>query len=276
MRRPLQSTDPAICPMDRAPLLEVSGLSKSFTRRGRTTIALHGVDLSIWRGETLALAGASGSGKTTLARCILRLIEPDTGGLRFDGIDLAALRGAQLRTVRPRIQMVFQDPLAAFNPRATIARIVEDPLRVHDLVPRAKRSAAVRNLLARVSLPIDIADRRPHEISGGQRQRVAIARAIATRPDLIVLDEPVSFLDVSVRAQILNLLKDLQDETGVAYLLISHDLAVVRAVARRVAIMDAGHIVESGAPLQVLAAPQAPATLAMVQAVPQLKTVARV
>jgi peptide/nickel transport system ATP-binding protein len=259
--------------MDRA-LLEVSDLRKSFTRRGRTTIALRGVHLAIGHRETLALAGASGSGKTTLARCILRLIDPDTGGLRFNGIDLAALRGAQLRTVRPRIQMVFQDPMAAFNPRATIARIVEDPLRVHDLVPRAERRAAVRDLLARVSLSVDIADRRPHEISGGQRQRVAIARAIATRPDLIVLDEPVSSLDVSVRAQILNLLMDLQAETGVAYLLISHDLAVVRAVARRVAVMDAGRIVESGEASQVLAAPQAPATLAMVQAVARLRTVA--
>ncbi len=259
--------------MDRPPLLEVSGICKSFTHHGRATIALQGVDLAIGRGETLALAGASGSGKTTLARCILRLIEPNSGNLRFDGIDLTALRGARLRAVRPRVQMVFQNPMAAFNPRATIARIVEDPLRVHDLVPRAKRWAAVCDLLARVSLPADIAGRRPHEISGGQRQRVAIARAIATRPDLIVLDEPVSSLDVSVRAQILNLLMDLQDEAGIAYLFISHDLAVVRAVARRVAVMDAGRIVESGEPSRVLAVPQAQATLAMVQAVPRLRTV---
>ena len=229
---------------------------------------------SVGRGETLALAGASGSGKTTLARCIVRLIEPDAGTIQFAGTDLTGLSAGGLRAIRPRVQMVFQDPLAAFNPRATVARIVEDPLRVHDLVPPAKRSAVVRDLLARVSLPVDIADRRPHELSGGQRQRVAIARAIATRPDLIVLDEPVSALDVSVRAQILNLLMDLQDETGVAYLLISHDLAVVRAVARRVAVMDAGRIVESGEPSQVLAAPQARATLALVQAVPRLRTVA--
>jgi peptide/nickel transport system ATP-binding protein len=259
--------------MDRAPLLEVSDLRKTFTRRGRATTALQGADLAIGHGETLALAGASGSGKTTLARCILRLIEPDSGVLRFDGIELAALHGTPLRKVRRRIQMVFQDPMAAFNPRSTIGRIIEDPLRVNDLVPRGERPAAVRHLLARVSLPADIVDRRPHEISGGQRQRVAIARAIATRPDLIVLDEPVSSLDVSVRAQILNLLMDLQDETGVAYLLISHDIAVVRAVARRVAVMDAGRIVESGESARVLAAPQAKATLAMVQAVPRLKIV---
>jgi peptide/nickel transport system ATP-binding protein len=261
------------CPVSNAPLLEIRGLCKSFKRRGRTTIALRGVDLAIERGETLALAGASGSGKTTLARCIMRLIEADTGAIKFNGIDLTALRGAPLRVLRRRIQMVFQDPMAAFNPRATVARIIEDPLRVQRLEPSAERSAAVRRLLARVSVPADIADRRPHELSGGQRQRVAIARAIASRPDLIVLDEPVSSLDVSVRAQILNLLMDLQDETGVAYLFISHDLAVVRAVARRVAVMDAGRIVESGEPSQVLAAPREQATRALVRAVPRLMTV---
>ena len=200
MHRPLRSADPVNCLMDKAPLLEIRGVCKSFKRRGRATIALQGVDLAIGRGETLALAGASGSGKTTLARCILRLIEPDKGAIKFDDIDLTALRGAPLRVLRQRIQMVFQDPMAAFNPRATVARIIEDPLRVQSLGPSAERRAAVRRLLARVSLPADIADRRPHEVSGGQRQRVAIARAIATRPDLIVLDEPVSSLDVSVGA----------------------------------------------------------------------------
>ncbi len=260
--------------MDESPLLEVSALSKTFARRGHRIAALQGIDLSISRGETLALAGASGSGKTTLARCLLRLIEPDSGTVRFDGIDLTALRGAKLRAMRPRIQMVFQDPMAAFNPRATIARIIEDPLRVHDLVSSTKRAAAVRDLLARVSLPIDVADRRPHELSGGQRQRVAIARAIASRPDLIVLDEPVSSLDVSIRAQILNLLMDLQQETGVAYLFISHDLAVVRAVARRVAVMEAGRIAESGEPSAVFSAPRSNATRALVQSVPQLRAYA--
>ena len=261
--------------MDEAPLLQVSGLCKSFGRRRHRTVALQGVDLAVGRGETLALAGASGSGKTTLARCLLRLIEPDAGAIRFDGIDLAGLSAGGLRAIRPRVQMVFQDPMAAFNPRATVARIIEDPLRVHDLAPSARRPAAVRDLLARVSLPAEIAERRPHEISGGQRQRVAIARAIATRPDLIVLDEPVSSLDVSIRAQILNLLMDIQDETGVSYLFISHDLAVVRAIARRVAVMEAGRIVESGEPSEVFAAPGAPATRAMVRAVPRLRTAMR-
>jgi peptide/nickel transport system ATP-binding protein len=255
--------------MDRTPLLEVSGICKSFTHRGRATIALQGVDLAIGRGETLALAGASGSGKTTLARCILRLIEPDSGNLRFDGIDLSALRGARLRAVRPRVQMVFQNPMAAFNPRATIARIVEDPLRVHDLVPRAKRWAAVCDLLARVSLPADIAGRRPHEISGGQRQRVAIARAIATRPDLIVLDEPVSALDVSIQAQVLNLLQDLQDEYGMSYVFISHDLAVVRHMADEVLVMKDGEIVEAADADEIYAHPRHPYTRQLLSSVPR-------
>ncbi|QJP16238.1 ABC transporter ATP-binding protein [Starkeya sp. ORNL1] len=259
------------CAVDRPALLEVAGLRKAYARGGVATVALDGIDLGIARGETLALAGASGSGKTTLARCILRLAEPDAGTIRFDGADLLALRGGALRAVRPRLQMVFQDPLAAFNPRATVARLIEDPLRLHRIVPRGARRAAVLDLLARVHLPADIAGRRPHEISGGQRQRVAIARAIATRPDLIVLDEPVSALDVSVRAQILNLLMDLQDQSGVAYLLISHDLAVVHAVARRVAIMEAGRIVESGATDAVFAAPEAAATRTLLRAAPRLK-----
>jgi peptide/nickel transport system ATP-binding protein len=253
------------------PLLDIRGLRKRFARGRHGVAALDGVDLTLGRGETLALAGASGSGKTTLARCILRLIEPDAGAIRFDGVDLLALQGERLRRLRPRLQMVFQDPMAAFNPRATVARILTDPLRVHGLVPaRASRSAAGA-LLDRVRLPAAIAERRPHEISGGQRQRVAIARAIATQPDVIVLDEPVSSLDVSTRAQILNLLMDLQAAMGIAYLFISHDLAVVRALAHRVAVMDAGSIVETGDPDAVFSSPKAAATRALVEAAPRLR-----
>jgi peptide/nickel transport system ATP-binding protein len=253
-----------------APLLEVSGLRKAFGHGGRAVVALDGVDLDLCKGETLALAGASGSGKTTLARCILRLIEPDAGTIIFDGAEITALFGERLRRLRPRIQMVFQDPLAALNPRATSARAVADPLRIHGLVPRRERRHAALELLHRVRLPPDVADRLPHQLSGGQLQRVAIARAIATRPELIVLDEPVSSLDVSVRAEILNLLMDLQEEAGVAYLLITHDLAVVRAVAGRMAVMDAGRIVETGPPDAVFEAPQAAATRALLAAVPRL------
>jgi peptide/nickel transport system ATP-binding protein len=249
------------------PLLEVTGLRKSF----RGAPALEGIDLDVMPGETLALAGASGSGKTTLARCILRLIEPDAGSIRFAGEDIAALRGERLRRIRPRLQMVFQDPMAAFNPRATVARIIGDPLRIHRLERKRELPEAVAELLRRVRLSPELATRRPHELSGGQRQRVAIARAIATRPELIVLDEPVSSLDVSVRAQILNLLLDVQEESGVAYLFVSHDLAVVRAVADRVAILAEGRIVETGAPDEVFRAPQADATRALVAAVPRLR-----
>jgi peptide/nickel transport system ATP-binding protein len=256
--------------MSADPLLTVEGVHKRYGRGRRATVALDGIAITIAAGETLALAGASGSGKSTLARIILRLTEPDGGTVRFRDQDLLRLRGEALRAVRPRIQMVFQDPLAAFNPRATIGRIVADPLRVNGLAPAATRPGMVRDLLARVQLAPDLAERRPHEISGGQRQRVAIARALATRPDLIVLDEPVSALDMSVRAQILNLLADIRAETGVAYLLISHDLAVVRAVSDRVAIMDRGRIVEIGRPAELFAAPQAQATRALVAAVPRI------
>lgn len=256
--------------MTEAALLEISGLRRTFRSSGRTTVALDGVDLAIRRGETLGIAGASGSGKTTLARIVLRLLEPDSGAINFAGVDLLALRGAALRRHRRRLQMVFQEPMAAFNPRATVRRILQDPLRIHGLAPRRERHDAVRQLLARVGLSAELIDRHPHEISGGQRQRVAIARAIATRPDLIVLDEPVSALDVSVRAQILNLLLDLQAETGVAYLFISHDLAVIRAVCHRIAVLDRGRIVESGEPDAVLRHPSAPATRELVAAVPRL------
>jgi peptide/nickel transport system ATP-binding protein len=248
-------------------LLEVSGLRKSFNGAA----ALDGADLEVRRGETLALAGASGSGKTTLARCVLKLIEPDAGEIRVAGHEVTALSGGALRLLRRRIQMVFQDPMAAFNPRATIARIIGDPLRIHDIVPRAERREAVLELLDQVRLPAELASRKPHEISGGQRQRVAIARAIATKPELVVLDEPVSSLDVSVRARILNLLLDLQERSGVAYLLITHDLAAVRAVAGRVAIMAAGRIVETGNAAEILKNPQAEPTRALVAAVPRLK-----
>ena len=256
--------------MAEPPLLEVSGLRKTYSRGRRAVVALDGVDFIIAKGETLALAGASGSGKTTLARCIVRLIAPDAGMIRFAGTDIASLSGAGMRRLRPRIQMVFQDPVAAMNPRATIARIVGDPLRIHGLRSRGQLRRAILDLLEIVRLPVAVADRLPHELSGGQRQRAAIARAIASRPQLIVLDEPTSALDVSVRAQILNLLMDLQAETGVAYLLVSHDLAVVRAVAGRMAVMDCGRIVEAGAPDVIFGAPTAPATRTLVASVPRL------
>lgn len=253
------------------PLLSVRGLRKAYGR----VPALDGVDLDVGAGRTVAVAGASGSGKTTLARCIVRLIRPDAGSVRFAGQDLLALSEPALRRVRPRLQMVFQDPMAAFNPRATVARLLTDPLRIHGLAPRAQWPARVAALLARVRLSPDLATRRPHELSGGQRQRVAIARALACEPSLMILDEPVSALDVSVRNAVLNLLLDLQAELGIAYLLISHDLAVVRAVAHDVAVMAEGRVVERGAASQVFGAPASDITRRLLAAVPRLVSPAR-
>ncbi|KKC36665.1 peptide ABC transporter ATP-binding protein [Devosia epidermidihirudinis] len=251
-------------------VLKVDGLGKAFARNGKRVAAVSDASFSVGAGETLGIVGPSGSGKSTLSRLVLRLIEPDAGSVRFDGGDLLTLRGAALRSVRQRIQMVFQDPLAAFNPRAEVAEVISDPLRIHRLVARVDRPAAVAHLLDRVGLPGVLAERAIHEISGGQRQRVAIARALASQPKLIVLDEAVSALDVSVRAHILRLLVDLQAETGVSYMFVSHDIAVVKAIAHRVAIMDQGRIVETGPTGQVIAAPQSPTGKALVAAVPRL------
>jgi peptide/nickel transport system ATP-binding protein len=249
-------------------LLQVDGLRKTFRSGGREVAALASVSLRLERGETLGLVGPSGSGKSTLARAVMRLVEPDGGSLSFDGLDLLALRGEALRRQRKRLQMVFQDPLAAFNPRATVGGLLADPLRIHGIVPRGGRPAAIAQLLGRVGLPADLAARGIHEISGGQRQRVAIARALATEPDLIVLDEAVSALDLTVRNRILELLVDLQRERGLAYLFVSHDIAVVRAVAHRIAIMDYGSIVETGPTPDIVAAPRSEIGRALVAAVP--------
>ncbi|ESY02696.1 ATP-binding cassette domain-containing protein [Mesorhizobium sp. LNJC405B00] len=251
-------------------LLTVSGLTKRYRRGGKAIAAVDGVSFAIEPGETLALAGPSGSGKSTIARLVLRLIEPDAGTVQFEGDDFLLLKGAALRTKRARLQMVFQDPLAAFNPRATVARVLDDPLRIHAIASRAERPARIAALLDRVGLAADLAPRAIHEISGGQRQRVAIARAIATKPSLIVLDEAVSALDVSVRGQILELLLDLQARERIAYLFISHDLGVVRAIAHRVVLLDAGRIAESGDARNVIDAPQSAIGKALVAAAPRL------
>ncbi|MCA0047349.1 ATP-binding cassette domain-containing protein [Mesorhizobium sp. B283B1A] len=253
-------------------LLTVSSLTKHYRRGGKTVAAVDDVSFRIEPGETLALAGPSGSGKSTIARLVLRLIEPDAGRIEFEGNDFLAFGGAALRAHRARLQMVFQDPLAAFNPRATVARVLDDPLRIHRIASRAERPYRIAALLERVGLAADLAARAIHEISGGQRQRVAIARAIATSPSLIVLDEAVSALDVSVRGQILDLLLDLQREKRIAYLFISHDLGVVRAISHRVILLDAGRIAESGDARAVIDAPQSAIGKALVAAAPKLRT----
>ena len=253
-----------------APLLSTTGISKTYASGRRRVVALDNTSIAVARGETLGLVGPSGSGKSTLARVLLRLVEPSAGRVDFDGVDLLELRSEKLRAMRRRIQMVFQDSLAAFNPRATVGGALVDPLRIHGIADRDIRPAVIARLLERVGLHPSLASRAIHEISGGQRQRVAIARAIATKPDLIVLDEAVSALDVSVRGKILELLVDLQREQGLAYVFVSHDLAVVRAISHHIAIMDAGRIVEHGPTPDVVADPQSATGRALVAAVPRL------
>lgn len=237
------------------PLLEAKGLIKFYEQ----TIILHGIDLSLAAGETLGIVGASGSGKTTLARILARLIEPDQGSIIFDGRNLLTLKGVDLRQARAEFQIIFQDSLGSLNPRAQVSRILTDPLRIHGIAPKSKWPQEVESLLKSVGLPASFADRFPHQLSGGQRQRIAIARAIALRPRLLILDEPVSSLDVTVRGQILSLLKRIQRESGAAYIFISHDLAVVRAMADNLAVMDEGKIVERGNTERVITHPQSTA-----------------
>ncbi len=258
-----------------APLLEAHGLVKRFAiRRGalQRTVgavrAVDGVDLEVRPGECLALVGESGSGKTTLGRLVTRLVEPDAGTLRFAGDDLLALRGAALRHKRREIQVVFQDPWSSLNPRLSVGEAIREPIAVHRLAPRREQPARVAELLCLVGLAPELAARYPHELSGGQRQRVGIARALATGPRLLVADEPVSALDVSVRAQIVNLLAELQRRLGLAMLFIAHDLALVEQLADRVAVMYLGRIVELGSCGTVLARPQHPYTVSLLESVP--------
>ncbi|MGD0907541.1 MAG: ABC transporter ATP-binding protein [Candidatus Acidiferrales bacterium] len=239
------------------PLLEARNLRKTFSG----VAAVDGVSLQLAAGETLAIVGESGSGKTTLARMLLRLIEPDSGELLLEGRDFLAARGAELRALWREMQMVFQDPFASLDPRMRVGEIVGEPLEIHE--PRMVRSARVARVvetLRAVGLAEDALTRYPHEFSGGQRQRIGIARALVLRPRLVVADEPVSALDVSVGAQILELLQNLQRDYALTYLLISHSLPVVAQLATRIAVMQGGRIVETGAAEQILGAPTHPYT----------------
>jgi oligopeptide/dipeptide ABC transporter ATP-binding protein len=256
------------------PVVEVEGLTVHFRRGGRlrggagTVRAVEEVSFAIGAGETLALAGESGSGKSTVARTMLRITDPTTGRIRVGGKDVAGLRGTALKTYRRTMQMVYQDPYDSLDPRMKIGATVEEALLVRG-VRAADRPALVAELLDRVGLPAAYARRYPHELSGGQRQRVSIARALGVDPAVIVCDEAVSALDVSVRAQVLNLLRDLQDQSGLAYLFISHDLSTLRFIADRVAIMYLGRLVEVGSREAVFSRPVHPYTQALLAAVPE-------
>ena len=271
MATPLERTGPAL-----PPLLQVSNLTKHYALPRESLFvppgvveALRGVSFDVQTGRSFGIVGESGSGKSTLARQVMALEAPTSGSITLLGQDLQALSATNLRAARCNFQMVFQDPYGSLDPRQTVARIVAEPLSVQpgiraiDLRDRAAES------LTAVGLRLTDLDKYPHEFSGGQRQRIAIARALITRPKLIVADEPVSALDVSVQAQVLNLMMDLQDQFGVTYLLISHDLAVVQHVCDEVAVMQRGVMVERGTPAQLFTQPQHPYTQALVAAVPR-------
>ncbi|MGH6814260.1 MAG: ABC transporter ATP-binding protein [Hyphomicrobiaceae bacterium] len=277
MSRPLPPDTGARLPRTpiRGPLLEAAGLEKRFPMRGglmrrvKAEIrAVDGVSFAVSAGETLCLVGESGCGKTTVGRLILRLIEPTAGSIRLHGEDITNLSRRQMRPWRKRMQIVFQDPYASLNPRLTAGRIVAEPLENYGGFSASERRARVEQLFARVGLRADSLHNYPFEFSGGQRQRLGLARALALNPSLIVADEPVSALDVSVQAQVLNLMMDLQDDLGLAYLFISHDLGIVEHMAHRVAVMYLGRIVEIAGKEELFARPRHPYTRALIAAAP--------
>ncbi|MCX9192120.1 dipeptide/oligopeptide/nickel ABC transporter ATP-binding protein [Carbonactinospora thermoautotrophica] len=272
-----QTASPASRQAARDTLLRVRGLKVHFPiKRGilidRTVghvRAVDGVDLHVPRGTTFGLVGESGCGKSTLGRAILRLVEPTAGTVEFAGVDVAKLKGEELRRFRRRMQMVFQDPMASLNPRQSVGSILAEPLRAHGVAGgREAHARRVRELLDLVGLPASAASRYPHEFSGGQRQRIGIARAIALNPDLIIADEPVSALDVSIQAQVINLLEELQERLGLTYLVIAHDLAVVRHISETIGVMYLGALVEQAPSDELYRQPLHPYTIALMSAVP--------
>ncbi|MBL6277647.1 ATP-binding cassette domain-containing protein [Micromonospora fiedleri] len=252
------------------PLLRVRGLTRHFPVRGGLLRAVDGLDFEVRAGETLGLVGESGCGKSTTGRLLVRLLEPTGGRIEFAGQDISHAGRRALRPLRPQMQIIFQDPYASLNPRHTAGQIIAMPLRVNRITPPGGTRARVRELMELVGLDPAHDNRYPHEFSGGQRQRVGIARALATGPRLVVADEPVSALDVSIQAQVVNLLRRLQRELGLAFVLISHDLAVVRHVCQRIAVMYLGRIVEIGDRDDICRRPQHPYTRALLSAVPDV------
>jgi ABC-type oligopeptide transport system ATPase subunit len=258
------------------PLIEVEHLVKEFPRRralfgARSPIrAVDDVTFAIAGGETFGLVGESGSGKTTIGRCILRLIDPTSGAIRFRGRDLLALTGREMRAARREMQIVFQDPYSSLNPRMRAGTIVREPLDIHGVGTRSERQARVRELFALVGLDPSHADRFPDEFSGGQRQRIGLARALALNPSFLIADEPVSALDLSIQAQVVNLLLDLREKLGLTYLFIAHDLRLVRHICARVAVLARGRIVEMGRTERLFESPSHPYTRALLSAVPSV------
>lgn len=252
-------------------LLEVEDLACSYRGRGGVLVeAVRGVSFTVEAGETLALVGESGAGKSTVARAVVRLHRPDGGSIRLDGTDLPSLEGAALRAMRRRVQIVFQDPFTSLDPRQPVGAAVGEGLDIHDIGTPASRQARVRQLLEEVGIPPTRAGEFPHAFSGGERQRIALARALVVEPELLVLDEPVSALDVLVRSEILRLLRRMQQARNLACLFIAHDLATVAAIAQRVAVMQAGEFVEVGPVAEVLTRPTHPYTRALRDAQPRL------
>ncbi len=266
-------------PADRtgqAPLVSVRNLKKYFPISSGVLIqrevgnvkAVDGVDFDVYKGETLGVVGESGCGKSTMGRTVLQLYRPTAGTVNFEGVDLASLKGEGLRQMRRRMQMIFQDPYASLNPRMSVGRIIAEPLRVHNVGTAKEQTERVQYLMERVNLNPYFVNRYPHEFSGGQRQRIGIARALALNPSFIVCDEPISALDVSIQAQVVNLLQDLQKELGLTYLFIAHDLSMVRYICDRVAVMYLGKIVEIGPSEELYTNPLHPYTQALLSAVP--------
>ena len=257
-------------------IIETQNISKRYVMGEEVIDALKNINISVNKGEYVAFMGPSGSGKSTLGRLMLRLIEPTAGEINFDDVNLLKLKNTELRKIRSKMQMIFQDPMSSLNPRMSIRQLVSEPLEIHRNLKASEQNAAVEEIITKVGLEKSALDKYPHEFSGGQRQRISIARAVINNPSLIVADEPVSALDVSIQSQILNLLMDLRNDLNLSFVFISHDLSVVRHIADEVAVMYLGNIVEIAPADQLFSNPQHPYTQALISAIPQVEKEKRV